>query len=344
MYFSVIVPVYNVAPYLKTCVDSILSQTYPAFELILVDDGSLDACPAMCDTYAAADRRVKVIHQKNSGPAHARKSGLRAATGRYVVFVDGDDWIAPGFLERGRTLLEETQAELILFARSFVYGTRMEVVHEPVAEGLYERERILSELYPCMLMNSQMKHLFYFTSGKIFRRSLAEKGCLSVNEKISLGEDLLSVLPVYLEAQCVYVSYESADFYRIKAQSACHGFQVKQYGQILLVLKELKKICRERKKCLPEDFERQMERYGAYMCFTLLVHAVNDREFRQWKIIRRRMRHPLLQECVREARFVQISPKTRITYWLLRRNWILLSYLFLCICRNIRMYVPKKIK
>ena len=332
---SIVVPVYNVEDYLERCIESLLSQTYRNIEIILIDDGSGDASKEICDRYAAADNRVIALHKENGGVVSARRAGAGLATGDYVCSVDGDDWIAPGFLERGRALLEETQAELILFARSFVYGTRMEVVHEPVAEGLYERERILSELYPCMLMNSQMKHLFYFTSGKIFRRSLAEKGCLSVNEKISLGEDLLSVLPVYLEAQCVYVSYESADFYRIKAQSACYGF---------LVLKELKKICRERKKCLPEDFERQMERYGAYMCFTLLVHAVNDREFRQWKIIRRRMRHPLLQECVREARFVQISPKTRITYWLLRRNWILLSYLFLCICRNIRMYVPKKIK
>lgn len=97
---SVIVPVYKIEPYLRPCVDSILAQTYDALEVILVDDGSPDGCPAICDEYEAADARVTVLHKENGGLSDARNAGLRAAKGDYVAFVDGDDVLAKTFLER----------------------------------------------------------------------------------------------------------------------------------------------------------------------------------------------------------------------------------------------------
>ena len=96
---SVIVPVYKVEPYLDRCVQSILRQTFRAFELILVDDGSPDGCPAMCDAWAKQDRRIRVLHKENGGLSSARNAGLAVATGRYISFVDSDDWIEPQMLE-----------------------------------------------------------------------------------------------------------------------------------------------------------------------------------------------------------------------------------------------------
>ena len=93
MFFSVVVPVYNVENYLKECVDSILRQSFTDFELILVDDGSKDGSGTICDAYAQADTRVKVIHKENGGQSTARNTGVRAASGKYVVFLDSDDFI-----------------------------------------------------------------------------------------------------------------------------------------------------------------------------------------------------------------------------------------------------------
>lgn len=90
---SVIIPVYKVEPYLRQCVDSVLSQTYTDFEIILVDDGSPDGCPAICDEYAAKDSRVKVIHKENGGLSDARNAGIKVAKGEYIVFVDSDDML-----------------------------------------------------------------------------------------------------------------------------------------------------------------------------------------------------------------------------------------------------------
>lgn len=96
---SIIVPVYKVEQYLDRCVNSILNQTFTDFELILVDDGSPDRCPQMCDEWAKKDARIRVIHKGNGGAGAARNAALRAAKGEYVGFVDSDDWITPDMYE-----------------------------------------------------------------------------------------------------------------------------------------------------------------------------------------------------------------------------------------------------
>lgn len=95
---SIIVPIFNMEPYLPQCIDSLLEQSYSNFEIILVDDGSTDASPAICDQYAQKDARIRVIHQKNGGVSSARNTALNAAQGEYLTQVDPDDWIAPDYL------------------------------------------------------------------------------------------------------------------------------------------------------------------------------------------------------------------------------------------------------
>ena len=99
---SVIVPVYNVEKYIDRCVRSILGQSFSDFELILVDDGSPDSCPANCDEYAQLDTRVRVIHKINCGITDARNAGLDVAQGEYIGFVDSDDYISPDMYQKLR--------------------------------------------------------------------------------------------------------------------------------------------------------------------------------------------------------------------------------------------------
>lgn len=111
---SFIVPVYNVEKYLKKCVDSILGQTFQNLELILVDDGSPDNCPAICDAYAQKDSRVRVIHKKNAGVDEARNSGIEAAAGEWCYFVDSDDWLELDAAERLYNEAMETGADCVM--------------------------------------------------------------------------------------------------------------------------------------------------------------------------------------------------------------------------------------
>lgn len=111
---SVIIPVYNVEKYLRRCVDSVLTQTYENLEVILVDDGSPDGCPQICDEYANKDSRIRVIHKKNGGLSSARNAALdRGLTGDYVTFVDSDDWIAKDYYKHGIELIEKTGADVL---------------------------------------------------------------------------------------------------------------------------------------------------------------------------------------------------------------------------------------
>lgn len=109
---SVIVPVYKVEPYLDRCVQSIVDQTYHNLEIILVDDGSPDNCGAMCDAWAAKDSRIKVIHKENGGLSDARNAGMAVATGKYIGFVDSDDWIHPEFFSLLHNGISKFSAEI----------------------------------------------------------------------------------------------------------------------------------------------------------------------------------------------------------------------------------------
>ena len=112
---SVVVPVYKVEEYLDKCIRSIRRQTYSNLEIILVDDGSPDRCKEMCDRYAAEDERIHVIHKENGGLGDARNAGIRRASGKYMLFVDSDDWIHKALIERTVETAERHEADIVLF-------------------------------------------------------------------------------------------------------------------------------------------------------------------------------------------------------------------------------------
>ncbi len=131
---SIIVPIYNVERYLRECLDSILAQTFGDWECILVDDGSPDGCPQICDEYTACDPRFRVIHRANGGQAAARNSGLREARGEYIGFVDSDDWIAPQLFERLYRLITK-------------YGTDMaQVGYRKEYIGFFHSKRLIKQV------------------------------------------------------------------------------------------------------------------------------------------------------------------------------------------------------
>lgn len=119
---SILIPVYNEEVYLPRCLDSIVGQTLQSWELLLVDDGSTDRSGSICDSYAARDSRIRVIHQENAGISAARNAGLAVAAGKYIGFVDSDDWIAPEMFQRLLTIAGETDCPLVMCDARTVYA------------------------------------------------------------------------------------------------------------------------------------------------------------------------------------------------------------------------------
>ena len=332
MIFSIIVPVYGVAKYLPACIDSVLAQSFQDFEIILVDDGSPDACPAMCDAYAARDERITVIHKPNGGLVSARQAGLQAAHGEYVVNLDGDDWIAAGMLEEAWKIIREHQADIVSFAFTFQKRKGEAVASEPVDEGCYHKARMRTEIYPKILMDENMGHMFYYLCGKAIRRELLYPHQMTVDTGISLGEDVTCMIPSYLQAESVYISHVPMYFYRYRAESDSRRFKLEQYGQLILGVRALDALEGAESAVLTE----QISRYTLFICFGLILAAVDAGAYGCLAQIREQMNNPTLQKHIRSASFAHITPKMKIAYRLLRKNRICSAYWFLRLCRMIK--------
>ena len=122
---SVVIPIYNVAQYLSQCVDSVLSQSYQDLEIILVDDGSTDECPKICDDYQQKDARIRVIHKENGGLSDARNAGMKKATGEWTLFVDSDDWIDQEAIAKLYQFAIENRCDIVQGNVYYVYADHL---------------------------------------------------------------------------------------------------------------------------------------------------------------------------------------------------------------------------
>jgi len=190
---SIVIPVYNVERYLRACIDSALAQTYRDTEIIVVDDGSTDSCPQICDEYAANNARVKVTHQENGGLSNARNTGLRIARGEYVYFLDSDDYIAENAIEDLYDRAREYDLDVVLFD-GFVIdeaGTCDETNHFYIRKGRYDSVYDGKALFAEMISNSDYRSAVQFS----FIRKACLVSCnLSFREGIVHEDELFTFL------------------------------------------------------------------------------------------------------------------------------------------------------
>lgn len=201
---SVIVPIYNVAPYLSACIESIVSQTYQNLEILLVDDGSLDRSGKICDDYAEKDKRIKVIHKQNGGVSTARNSGMDAAAGEYLCFVDGDDYVMPDYVEYLLDLCVRHCAQISVSTEWFTTfdARRLENKAEAVYTGEMAAEAILCYRVPIGAYN------------KLFQRSFLEGNHLRFIEGVPIGEGFNFNMAAFQRAASVAVGHRQIYFYR----------------------------------------------------------------------------------------------------------------------------------
>ncbi len=333
MFFSVIVPIYNVQKYLKRCIESVLSQTFGDYELILVDDGSLDECPIICDEYAKTNEKIKVIHKQNGGLVSARQAGIRVATGDYVFHLDGDDAILPDALESAYKIINNYNPDIVSFSyKHYIDGEICDTVEDIVEEGFYNKADLEDKIYPKLLSDKNMKNVFYFLWAKAIKRELATKYQLLVNTKISQGEDVSCTTPCYLEANSVYMSKKAIYLYTIRNDSLTTNFKTAQITQIADTIIGLKNL--DIKK--PQDFSEQISRYSFFMCFAILAAAAKGKHFNSINELKKLILSSLHKEEIKKARFENITIKTRIALFLMKRNMIRLTFYFLFLCEQIK--------
>lgn len=197
---SIIVPVYNAEAGLRRCVESVLSQAYTDFELLLIDDGSQDASGEICDEYAGKDPRVTVIHKENTGVSDSRNIGIARAAGRYIQFLDSDDWITPDATSLMVREAEESGCDMVISDFYRVVGER--VSHK----GDIDRDGLLTlEEFAGFMMENPADFYYGVLWNKLFKREMIRRYDLKMDQSISWCEDFMFNLEYLRHASSIYV-------------------------------------------------------------------------------------------------------------------------------------------
>lgn len=244
MLFSIIVPIYNVEKYIRQCVDSILNQTFADFELILVDDGSIDNSGKICDEYAAKDLRIKVIHKQNGGVVSARKTGVEAAKGEYCVTVDSDDYISSQQLERIAGVIVEHRPDVVSFnAVRFDENGPFGEVPNHISSGLYDEKEII-KIRDCVIYDKNKDSLNlgcmpFALWSKAIKTPLLKKSQNMVPDNVKMGEDLAVIAPIICECKSIYILSENLYFYRDNPTSIVNTFDEKEIERYEILFNHL---------------------------------------------------------------------------------------------------------
>ncbi len=270
---SVIVPVYRTQKWLERCVTSILEQTYPCLEVILVDDGSPDDCPALCDQWAKKDSRVVVIHKKNEGLMAAWMDGVKKSTGEYLMFVDSDDWIDACMVDNMLKFSSDCGKEVICGN----YIQEEENRHFPVIQalepGIYTGTALPERVFG-RLLGEERRPVTLSRCMKLFSRSLIEENMHYCDPAIVMGEDVNITLPALLDAQRIVILEDACHYHYLYLNSSmAHRYDAKLYDNIRRLDRIIRKILEEKRV---QKRDAQADREFVLLFFLVIKNEVRS--------------------------------------------------------------------
>ena len=248
---SIIVPVYNVEALLPRCIESIMAQTKKEIEIILVDDGATDGSGAVCDDYAKKDERIRVIHKPNGGLTSAWKAGAKEAKGRYLGFVESDDWIDADMYQKMWESVCQYDSDMAVCGLVFDYEDpsipkRNEISN--FTKEFYDRKE-LEALFPTLINDGRFfgRMLQPARVTKLYRRELVEKNMVLCKEEVTVGEDLQLTLPVIMDADSMSVVKEFYPYhYWFNQKSMTGKYDPKYLDKIKVMDRRMKEISAEK--------------------------------------------------------------------------------------------------
>lgn len=269
---SVVIPVYNVEAYLDRCVKSVLAQTLPNIEIILVDDGSSDKSVAMCDDYAAVyPDKVRVIHKKNGGLTSAWKAGSKIAKGRYIGYVDSDDFILPDMYQKMFDRIVAEDADIACCGIHHIYedGDHEEWDDQMnFPTDVFEPSALEKDMYPVLINDGSFmgRKLHPNRVTKLVKTSLVKQNLSLCDDAVSIGEDFQFSLCMFLDAKKVVVLKDYFPYYYyMNTSSMTMKYDVRYMDKIKIMKENLLRISKEKGGY---DFETQI--WNDFLCLTVL--------------------------------------------------------------------------
>ncbi len=277
---SVIVPVYKVEKYLRRCIESVLSQTYENVEVVLVDDGSPDNCPVMCDELAKTDQRIKVVHKENGGLSSARLAGFRESTGEYILFVDSDDYIENNMVEELLTAITDNNADLALCGYFTQYDDSNTENLLPYRKRLLEGKEEITKEYILPLIGTQKggTNLPGFLCIRMLKRVLVKESFF-VSENEVFAEDVVFDLLYSDSINRIAVVNIPLYHYCVNGQSLTNKYRKNKWQM-------LKNLCAFKSEFLSErgiaGAEERLKNANSSSVFASVDNAVLSGDYRTY--------------------------------------------------------------
>ena len=324
---SVIVPVYNVEKYLNRCVDSIINQTYKNLEIILVDDGSPDNCGRICDEYAKKDSRIKVIHKENSGVSSARNKGIDIAKGKWISFIDSDDWIEEDYFKLMLSSAKENDADIVLCGYKRIWKNNIEEI-----KIRNKKDFLNSKEYLIQVLNPQTG--FGFCHMKLIDKKCINK--IRMNENLIVAEDAMFNIQIAEKINKAVLVNKALYNYRFNENSV-----VKKYNNNYAsnYLESMKKI----KEYIIENYndDEILQNYYNCVAFHVMLIAVNfcyhpnNKSNNKKQLLKEICQINEFNEGIEKSNFNNLSLTRKITLFTIKNKMFFLTEL-ICKIRQIQ--------
>lgn len=331
---SIVIPVYNMEKYLKRCMESVLAQTLSDIEIILVDDGGKDASVSMCDDYAKADERVRVIHKENGGLTSAWKAGSSVATGEYTGYVDSDDFIEQDMFERLYVRAKEEDADIACCGLKHLYEAKD---HEEWTEQMefpqdvFTPEQIRENMFPRLINDGSFmgRCLQPNRVTKLVRTSLVQKNLSLCDDRVGIGEDFQFSLCMFLDAAKIVILKDYFPYYYWMNNSSMTMKYDEKYMDKIKVLKENLERISDLKKVY--DFKPQIS--NDFLCLTVLhvKGSIYKRKGTPYAVLRKDLdeicRDYQVREAIEQLSMPNLSTAERLFIFFMKHHMYFAIYL-----------------
>lgn len=325
---SIIVPVYNTAEYLGKCVESLLSQQYSNYEILLIDDGSTDESGSLCDRMADEHAQIKAFHKPNGGLISSWKYGVTKSTGEYVCFVDSDDWVEESMLAQMIVYATGNPREMIssdyIIERD--HGTS-ETVYQKLSPGSYDKSMLEKEVFP-YLLGQEHRYVTFSRCMKLISRSLIVQNMHYSDPKIRMGEDVTIMLPALLDCEhLVIMDHKAFYHYRYVTESMIHQYDRGMFENNQHLQNILKQVICD--KCQdPDGMLYHVDQEYLFLLLLVLKNEARGNREGYRKKIRSIAKDPEIQRLVKNTKIEVHETANRLLYLVLKHpNYLTIGIL-----------------
>lgn len=333
---SVVVPIYNVEKYLDRCMNSLVNQTYTNLEIILIDDGSTDSCPEICEKWARKDSRVKVIHKANAGLGMARNSGIENASGKYICFFDSDDYVDLTTVEKAHFAAKEHEADIVVFGMSNVdkTGNVTKTLVPQAEKDCYCAEEVLNRFLPGIMRSDgtvdKIKNVRFSAWSCLFSTELIKRSNWRfVSEREIISEDVYSLLALYNYVERAAFLREALYFYCENDTSLTHSYREDRFERNKYFYKKCIELCRENNYPLSVEKSCMPSFLGNTVAAMKQITAFYEKSSDAIKVLRQIIDDDLLQDVIKEKMTDSLSFKVRALFWTIVHKKYRLCYTLL---------------